>query len=84
MFNEPDLELELSEFSQKISNSGKTIEVEIYRFVGENSWTLEVVDQYGNSTVWDDDFALDIDALNEVKRVIFVDGIDTLIGSPCQ
>ncbi len=80
MFNEPDLELELSEFSQKISNSGKTIEVEIYRFVGENSWTLEVVDQYGNSTVWDDDFALDIDALNEVKRVIFVDGIDTLIG----
>ncbi len=39
-----------------------------------------MADEFGNSTVWDDSFANDREALDEAFRTIEEDGIDSLIG----
>jgi uncharacterized protein len=72
--------LELSPLSQEISSGGKAVSVEIYRLEGESLWTLEVVDEYNNSTVWDDSFESDSAALTEAKRTILAERVDSLIG----
>jgi uncharacterized protein len=45
------------------------------------SWILEVVDSFGNSTVFDDEFATDGEALSYVIDEIERDGIEGFIGS---
>lgn len=69
-----------SELSQEIASEGKTVSVEIYHLEGFREWQLEVVDEFGNSTVWDDSFEKDSEALAEVHRTIQADGIEFLIG----
>jgi len=73
-------ELEVSPLSQKISSGGRTVDIQIYRLVGEEQWALEVVDGYNNSTVWDDTFATDSAALTEAKKTILAEGVHSLIG----
>lgn len=73
-------ELEASPLSQKISSGGRTVDIQIYRLVGEEQWALEVVDEYNNSTVWDDTFATDSAALTEAKKTILAEGVHSLIG----
>lgn len=78
MNDEP--KIELSPLSQEISSGGKTVTVEIYRLEGESSWALEVVDEFNNSTVWDDTFESDAAALIEAKKTILAERVDSLIG----
>jgi len=78
---EDEFELEESPLSQKISESGKMVDVQIYRG-GGSGWLLEVVDEFGNSTLWDDQFTSDQEALDEAKSTIKDEGIDSLIGLP--
>ena len=40
-----------------------------------------VIQQYGNSTVWDDTFETDSMALAEAKKTILSEGIDAMIGA---
>ena len=47
--------------------------VEIYKIEGTDGWTLELVDEEGGSTVWQDAFATDADAFAE-----FADGVEQL------
>lgn len=70
-----------SPLSQLVTRDGKTVQVEIYDD-GEGGWLLEVVDEHGNSIVWDASFKSDYDALAEAFKAIDEDGIDSLIGSP--
>jgi uncharacterized protein len=70
-----------SPLAQSVTRDGKTVRVDIYED-GEGGWLLEVVDEYGNSTVWDAPFATDQEALDEALNTIDKDGIDSLIGSP--
>jgi len=70
-----------SPLSQSVTRDGKAVRVDIYGD-GEGGWLLEVVDEFGNSTVWDDSFSSDRDALDEALRTIKEDGIDALIGLP--
>ena len=76
---EDEFDLEQSPLNQKISVDGKTVEVQIYRGAGSD-WILEVVDEFRNSTVWDDQFPTDQEALNEAKATIEKEGIESLIG----
>ena len=76
---EEEFELETSPLSQELSDDGKTVDVQIYRGAGSD-WILEVVDEYGNSTVWDDQFSSDAEALDELQATIKEDGIEALIG----
>ena len=75
-----DFEIKMSPLCQKISSGGETVQVEIYED-GEGKWILEVVDEFNNSTVWDDHFETDEAALTEVKKTILAEGIGSLIGS---
>jgi uncharacterized protein len=72
--------LEVSKLSQNISSGDKTVSVEIYRLEGETAWMLEVVDEYNNSTVWDDTFETESAALTEAKKTILAEGVNTLVG----
>jgi hypothetical protein len=76
---EDEFEVEMSPLSQDLTKDGKSVKVDIYRGDG-GDWTLEVVDEFGNSTVWDDEFATDAAALDEAKATIRDEGIDSLIG----
>ncbi len=78
MNDEP--ELINSPLSQQISSGGSTVLVEIYRLEDEKDWALEVVDEFNNSTVWDETFPTEKAALTEVKKAILEDGIHSLIG----
>ena len=70
-----------SPLTQSVIRDGKTVQIEIYED-GEGGWLLEVVDEYGNSTVWDASFGSDQEALDEAFKTIDEEGIDTLIGPP--
>lgn len=78
MSQEP--ELIISTLSQSIVGGGHTFEVYIFQLEGETDWALEVEDEYGNSTVWDDAFPSDVAALAEAKAIIFSEKVSTLIG----
>ena len=70
-----------SPLSQKLTRDGKTIDIEIY---GEQDggWILEVVDEYGNSTVWDNSFDDDQSALDCVLETVKDEGINALVSPP--
>lgn len=74
-----DYEVKMSPLSQRIEQRGKEIDVQIYED-GSGRWLLEVVDEFNNSTVWDDLFATDQDAMNELQKTLREEGIDALIG----
>ena len=78
MSNEPNLVV--SKLSQKVSSGGKTVSVEIYRLEDESSWTMEVYDEYDNSTLWNRTFQTDLEALTEAKKSILAQGISSFIG----
>ena len=66
---------------QTYTKDGKSIRIEIYR-MPDTSWNVQVVDTFGNSTVWDDEFESDKEALQFVLAEIERDGIDEFIGPP--
>ena len=70
----------LSPLCQTVTRDGKSVRIDIYED-GKDAWILEVVDQFNNSTVWDDSFPTDQDALAEVLRTMDDDGIESLIGT---
>ncbi|KOR40438.1 hypothetical protein ADT25_19585 [Xanthomonas oryzae] len=76
-----DYQLVTSPLCRSVVANGLTVHLEIYR-CPDTEWTLEVVDAFNNSTVWDDMFATDQAALDEALRTIRDDGIESLIGSP--
>ena len=69
-----------SALNQTYTKNGKSVEIHIYR-MPNTSWILEVVDSFGNSTVFDDEFPTDSEALNYVIEEIERDGIEGIIGS---
>ena len=75
-----EVDLIFSEHCRAVTHNGKTVKVEIYSS-GKNDWILEVVDEHGNSTVWDDPFPTDAEAYKEFHRTLDEEGIDSLIGS---
>lgn len=76
-----DFILKMSALCQSLTRNGKTIRIEIYGDGGDG-WLLEVVDEYGNSTVWNDSFDTEQAALDEVFKTVEEEGMDSLIGLP--
>ena len=77
MYDEKDLIY--SPLQQKYTADGKTVEVFIYR-LPDSGWTLEIVDQYDNSTVYDGEFATDQEAFDLFLEEVASEGIDAMIG----
>ncbi len=59
-----EIELIYSPLQQTYTKDGETVDIQIYRSP-DSGWTLEVVDKFGNSTVWDAEFETDQEALDQ-------------------
>jgi hypothetical protein len=75
----PDPEIVMSLLCREIIEEGTKIQVDIYRGENESGWILEVIDEENASTVWDDPFDTDREALDEVMEVIKRDGIRSFL-----
>ena len=75
----PDPEIVMSPLCREIIEDGTKIQVDIYRGENESGWILEVIDEENASTVWDDPFDTDREALDAVLIVIEKDGIRSLL-----
>ena len=51
------------------------------RMIKVVGWLLEVVDEFNNSTVWEDSFETEKNALNEAINTIETEGVASLIGA---
>ena len=71
----------MSPLSRSISQDGASVQIDIYED-GTGKWLLEVVDEYNNSTVWDDPFETEQSALDEAIKTINDDGIFSFVGRP--
>jgi hypothetical protein len=71
----PDPNLIDSGLSQRATVEGHELQIEIYRLEHEPRWSLEVVDEDGTATVWDDLFDTDQAALDEVLKTIKEEGL---------
>ncbi|MCC4619920.1 hypothetical protein LL965_07370 [Xanthomonas cassavae CFBP 4642] len=76
-----DYPLVISSLSRSITQNEHPVRLEIYRGP-DTDWTLEVVDEFNNSTVWEDLFATDQAAFDEALRTIRGEGIQPLVGQP--
>jgi hypothetical protein len=69
---------------RRFTREGITVEILIYRGENDRAWALEVVDPGGAATVWEDNFATEQDALNEVYQTIASEGIGSFLRVPDQ
>lgn len=82
---ENDQTFEFSEFSGEFVDDDVTVILRIYRPAGTNlDWTLEVFDEEGNTTIWNDTFDTDRDAFEEFLATVQRDGIRSFLDEPVQ
>lgn len=80
MHDEDDPEIEYSPLCEEVTRDGLTVRVQIYRLKnGDSGWSLEVIDQEGASTVWDDLFATDQGAFAEFSQTLETEGIQSFL-----
>jgi uncharacterized protein len=58
-----------------ITEEGVTVELSIHRLEGQPGWAMEVVNQEGTSTVWNELFETDDAALVEFRRTVDEEGM---------
>lgn len=73
-----DIEIIHSPLQQTYSADGHTLSIQIYRSA-DSLWILEVVDEAGTSTVWDDPFETDKAALEAAFLAIEEEGIASFV-----
>ncbi|MDQ2076625.1 hypothetical protein [Marinimicrobium sp. ABcell2] len=78
--DQDDYEVTLSPLSRTVEQNGHKVSIEIYQDE-EDGWILEIVDEENNSTVWDDVFDSDQEALDEALDTIREEGIECLVAS---
>lgn len=74
-----DPNLVTSGLSGGFTQDGITVEVLIYRLEDRPGWALEVVDETGTSTVWDELFESDDQALQAFKATVAEHGMRTIL-----
>jgi uncharacterized protein len=71
-----DPKLIVSPLSRVIEENGERVEIAIYR-LEDMEWSLEIVAADGCSTVWEEPFASDEEALAEALSAIKDEGIES-------
>lgn len=74
-----DPEIIVSPLSGEFTSEGITVEVQIYRLATSEEWSLEVVDNDDNSTVWDAGFASDKEAHDAFLEDVRNEGLAAII-----
>ena len=77
--SERDPEIVYSDLCRKVTRDRITVEVVISRLEGASEWSLEVVNDKGTSTVWEELFATDEDAYAEFERTVAEEGMRTFL-----
>ena len=72
-------EIIMSPLCRESTVEGTTIQVDIYRCEDDSGWILEVIDEENASTIWDEPFDTDQEALDAVLIVIEQDGIRSFL-----
>ncbi|WP_380872315.1 hypothetical protein ACFB49_32620 [Sphingomonas sp. DBB INV C78] len=77
----PDRDPEIidSDLSRTVTRHGITVTVHIYRLKHDPKWTLEVVNEIGTSTVWDDPFETEQAALDAFETALAEEGVETFL-----
>jgi hypothetical protein len=70
-------EIIVSKLSTRVQIEDVAVDIDIYRLDSDEAWTLEIVDEGGGSTVWDDKFPTDEVALTEALRALEEGGIES-------
>lgn len=70
-----------SSLSRRVSQDGVAVDVRICRLETDATWTLEVVNAAGTSTVWDDLFPSDDAANEEFLRTVADEGMTAFLDS---
>jgi hypothetical protein len=73
--SEREPELIYSRLCRDFTRDGYRLEVKIYRLGDRPGWQLEVVNEEGTSTVWDDLFATDREANEAFLETLDEDGV---------
>ncbi|MGA1806246.1 hypothetical protein VHN57_15205 [Sphingobium sp. WW5] len=68
-----------SPLSRTVSRDGITVRVLVYRLEHDPKWALEVVNDAGTSTVWDDLFDTDEAAFEAFTQTVATEGMETFI-----
>ncbi|AOS97012.1 hypothetical protein AUP74_01577 [Microbulbifer aggregans] len=68
-----------SPLSRTYQEGDVTVQIDIYED-GEGAWLLEIVDEDENSTVWEDPFDSEEEALEEALEALRDEGIETFVG----
>ena len=74
-----ELNIVTSSLSRRVSRDGVAVDVRICRLETEATWTLEVVNAAGTSTVWDDLFPSDDAANEEFLRTVADEGMTAFL-----
>lgn len=78
-----DSKFEFSPFTGPVHHDGIEIQLRIYRFAAPGEqWQLEVIDQHGDTTTWEELFQTDGEAFEAFLEVMQAEGIRTFLGSP--
>ncbi|MBC8356251.1 MAG: hypothetical protein H8E66_30095 [Planctomycetes bacterium] len=69
-----DPNIVFSGLSMTNNECGLDLRIDIYRLEDNPTWSLEVIDDEGTSTVWDELFETDQEALDEALKTIRDEG----------
>ena len=73
--DDEDIEIVYSNLSREIEIDGYFFDIAIYRSADEAGWILEVENEFGTSTVWDNPFIADGMAIRAFEKTVEEDGI---------
>lgn len=76
----PQPELIESSLCRSIEQAGVRLTINIVRLATERGWSLEVVNEHGTSTVWDNLFPTDRDADAAFRDVLAQEGLEAFLG----
>ncbi|WP_078084462.1 hypothetical protein [Microbulbifer mangrovi] len=74
-----DITPQESPLCRAFSDGNHTVNIDIYSD-GEDGWLLEIVDENNNTTVWEDAFDTDEEALQEALDALKEEGVGAFIG----
>jgi hypothetical protein len=77
--SEEDPKIIVSPFSCQFTKDGITVDVLIYTLENGDGWSLELVDEENNSTVWNELFTTDEAAWQEFETGVKEIGLATLL-----
>jgi len=87
--SDPDPDVIYSRFCRHFTWDGHKLEVNIYRLSDRPGWQLEVINEEGTSTVWDDLFANEREANDAFQEALadegiaaFFENVDTVVPFP--